>query len=156
MGTVKKLKHTGGYDKPGPKGQRDTRAKQKQLALEPPKDSLKSARDQKRVRIEGTLDFDRQGYIGLRGKYYKRGLLVKLLIHSFGYTYNQAQSLCFSVVLSSETDPSKRHAECTQHSKAGHKTATDSCHAFSKTAELLRLYDAQYQKEYVVKKPDFR
>jgi hypothetical protein len=155
--TVKKLNHTKGRgDKPTPRGQKDSKSGPGQLALEAPKAPLKGARDAKGVRPQAGLDLDRPGYVGIRGKYYKRGLLIKLLVNSFGFTRWKADALCLSVVLSKETDAAKRHAECSEHDKAGHKSATDSCHAFSKTSELMALYDAQYQKDYVMKKPDFR
>jgi hypothetical protein len=149
--TVKKLSHTKVRTGPEPKGQQGTKPERKQLALEaPPKD----AREPKRVKDQEADS--RPGYVSVRGKFYKRGLLHKLLVHTFGYPPWQANSLCLDVILSTETDSAKRHAQCTNRHRTGHKTDTDSCHAFSKSAELLKLYKEQYLKDYVVIKQDFR
>lgn len=153
--TVKKLKHGGIKDRLGSKDQpRSSRSNRTQLALEGPRDGPRDTRavtDLKRARSPR----DKDKYITVKGKQYKKGLLVKILVKSFGYEWTEAWRMCFSFILSAHTDPVKRLAGCSQQGEPGHKTATDTLHAFTKVSELLKLHDEQYQKDYVFKQ-DFR
>lgn len=158
---MKTLTRTGGRDRPGLKNPPGAGADRKQPALDQSRDKQggpPTKEDRKRARAPSNLDLSKPGFVGHKGKFYKKGLIVKLLIVSFGYSSTQAGNMCLSVVLSEHTDPAKRHAECMNHDHRGHKSATDSCHVFTKTSELLKKYKEQYQEGFTPdhKKRDFR
>jgi hypothetical protein len=129
----------------------------KQLAIE----GAKGAPEKRAVNHESAIDMDsKPGFIGVGSKWYKRGLLISILTRQFAFKWQEAQNICWSVILSPSGDKKKRHENCPHKHKAGHKEQSDYAHAFTQGAKLLKLHDEEFQEGYVPKprdgKRDFR
>ena len=108
-----------------------------------------------------TLDFkSKPGFIGLDGKFYKRGLLQTLLKNHFGYTWAEASKACWHVILSPSSDPKIRQEACPDERRAGHQSPTEASHKWQRRdqrARLLKLHEENFSETYKSKAPqDFR
>jgi hypothetical protein len=126
----------------------------KQLAIE----GAHGRPEMRAVTFEGDVDLhSKPGFIGVGGKWYKRGLLVSILTRHFAYKWQEAQLTCFATILSQSSDRKKRHDNCPCKNKAGHKDPTDYAHAFTQGSKLLKIHDEEFKDDYVnVGKKDFR